>query len=330
MATTPQPSTGVAGLDVAIIATGFRWRAEPKFNLASVKGKIQHRHSDKEDPRTVRRYAAMFKAGSVPPPIGVTRDDYVIWGNHRIAGAELAGWGELPATVIDVDYAGADEHLTNQLLSLSVAENAPHGVPYNNDDRHDRARTLLELGYTTATIQRALGLTPAQISGIRREAEGVKRLEALGMPTFDKQNLRQAFASPAVKALNDDPFKALAVLAKDAGLKSGEIEELARSMKATGADADALVLVQNVRDDQQQRIAEVATGGVQRPTPVGKLITALKAVITLCDSAGPTVYIDRTAKAAATKAMIHDALICLGSIEAVQIPDDEDEVEDDE
>jgi hypothetical protein len=327
MPTQAPPTTGVANLDLAITATGFRISLNLQFDLTTIQGRIQHRHSDKLDGQAVRRYATMYKAGSVPPPIGVTRDGYVIWGNHRIEAALAAGFQFIPAIVVDVDGKGADEHLTWQLLSMSVAENAIHGVPYSGDDRHDRCRTLLNLGYTTPTIQRSLGLTAAQISGIRKEQEAELRLTSLGLPTFGKQNLRLAFASPAARALNDGPFSALATLANDAGLSSAEINDLAKSMKATGTDVDAMVLVDQVRVDAAQRIAEVAVGGVQRPTPVVKMTTALKAVINLCSTSSPTVFIDRTAKAGETQAMLADAIHCLESLAAVQVPVDEDEDE---
>src|SRR5436305_13000707 len=103
------PSTGIPGLDNAIVMSGFRTEFDPKYPLVDVREHLQHRHSPITDRKAVRRYTAMFKAGSSGPPSGITRDGLVVWGNHRLESAEQAGWQHVPAIVFDVDGIGADE-----------------------------------------------------------------------------------------------------------------------------------------------------------------------------------------------------------------------------
>ncbi|HEY9377832.1 MAG TPA: ParB/RepB/Spo0J family partition protein [Jiangellaceae bacterium] len=325
-ASTTPVTTGDPGLDTALTATGYRWSIDQRFPLANITSRLQHRHGADLSKAAVRRYANMLKAGSTPPLICVTRDGRLVYGNHRVASAELAGWTELPAIVIDVDGIGADPHMEDQLLSVAVAENAPHGVPYNNQDRRDRAASLLNLGYTHRSVCAILGLTGAQVSGIKREVDAEQRLTTLGLDAEELPRvMRRALAGPDARALNNEPFKALAELAKDANLTQAEINGAAKEARDAGSDADALVAIHGLRKKSYAtQIAEHALGGSTRPTPVGKLRGVLRQLSTLCaDANAPDIYIDHTADAAETVAMLDAAIACLGAVRGVQEVDPE-------
>jgi hypothetical protein len=321
-AAAPPSPTGIAGLDAAIVASGFRWDVDPIFPRADIKEHLQHRHAAGENKPAIRRYVAMFKAGNVPPVCGVTRDGLLIWGNHRDVAAGEAGFDTLPCLVFDVDGIGADEHTLDLLLSLAVEENAPHGVPYTNQDRTDRAKSLLNLGYTNRSVQAKLGLTAAQVSAIKKELDADKRLVALGIDLSDVQrNVRQALGGPAPRSLNDAPFRSLAVLTEDAGLTSTEITAHAKAAKASGSDADALVYLGEVREDLKEAIASKAISGKPiRPTPVGALRGALRKVVGLCGStSNAAIYRDHTDGVVDTVALLDEAITCLQGIRAVQV-----------
>ena len=328
MAASATPLTGRPDLDTAITATGFRASLDPSFRVADIKGHLQHRHDPALNAQARRRYTNMFKAGSTPPPVGVTRDGRVIWGNHRIGGAQDAGWETIPAVVLDIDADGATEHVRDQLLSLAVQENAPHGVPYNNQDRIDRAGSLLNLGFTHRSIQATLGLTAAQVSGVKREMDALQRLNALGLEEKEfSRGVLRSFSNPSARALNDLPFKELVDITAAAGLTGDEVQELSKEAKAAGSDSDAMVVLKGFRSDNAGRIAEVAQGGVQRPTPVGKLKSALKAVLSLCEGkATPVTYRDHSSGVVLTATMLEDSIRCLqGILDIQEIPEDTEE-----
>jgi ParB-like chromosome segregation protein Spo0J len=321
--TTTPPTTTIPALDLAITATGFRWRVEQAFSLDQITGKIQHRHDDKLNAGAVRRYRMMAKAGSNCPPIGVTRDGYVLFGNHRIAAYQAEGRETIPAVVIDVDGAEADtnEFLRNSLLSIATRENAPHGVPYSGTDRSERAKTLLNLGYTNARVQAELGLSASSVSGLKREVDADQRFVTLGLDeTGIPTTVKRALAGPDAKALNTEPFRELVDLAREATLTPQEVNAIAKEAKDTGSDVAALRHVEQVRRDMADRITSVAsTGSAVRPTPVGKLRGALRGVTSLCEAGvSPSIYRDHTDNAAETKAMVEQAIKCLTGILAVQ------------
>lgn len=318
--------TGRSDLDTAITATGFRASLDPSFRAAEIQGNLQHRHDATLSGSAVRRYANMYKAGSDAPPIGVTRDGIVVWGNHRIAAAKAAGWETIAAVVIDIDAQGATEHVRDQLLSLAVQENAPNGVPYNNQDRIDRAGSLLNLGFTHRSIQAQLGLTAAQVSGVKREQDAKMRLVSLGLNEDYSRGVLRALSSPAARGLNDLPFKELVAITTAADLTSDEIKELAKSAKEAGSDAEAMAAMEGFRQDNVVRIAGVRQGGTPRPTPVGRLRGVLKGVLGLCDNkVTPVTYRDHSDGVAQTAAMLEDAIRCLQGIFDIQeVPEAEE------
>ena len=105
---TGSPDTGNTLLDNAVVANGFRWRKE-RVQLTDIKSRLQHRHLDHTDPKTVKRYQRMAEAGNNAPPIGLTEDGMLIWGNHRVDAYIAAGRTEIDAYVFDVTALDDEE-----------------------------------------------------------------------------------------------------------------------------------------------------------------------------------------------------------------------------
>lgn len=317
-------TTGDEHIDTALTATGFRWSLKPDFKIIDVVAKLQHRRDEGLNAGAVRRYVNKLKAGSIPPPICVTRDGVLIFGNHRLDSAEKANWETLPAIVIEVDGNGADENVQNQLRSVAYAENAKHGVPYSSADRAEAAKHLIALGYTNAHIQAELGLSGPTVSNIKRDVLIAERFAKLGLSTKGVSiSMLRALAGPDTLALNDEPFREIVALAKAAGLKGSEISALAKEAKAAGSDVAALALVDARRQDKgmTERIAQTSLGGAPRPTPVGKLKGVLKQVNGLCDATfNPAVYREHGDQDAVTDLMgqLNQAITCLTGILSVQ------------
>ena len=312
-------------LEAAILSTGWRWSVDDSYKISNLVGEIQHRSDAKLHKPTVKRYANQFRAGSIPPHIGVTHDGRSIWGHHRIGGANEAAWAEIPAIVFDVDGADAvnDPFLKNTLLSLAVAENAPNGLPYNPADRIGAGQALLALGYTNTAVQKELGLSPSQVSGIKAEMDADARLKKVKVTATLTRSVKRILSGPDARALNDEPFRRLAELAAQANMTPDEVRGAAKAARVTGSETGALDSLADWRSDNTDRIAQVALGGVVRPTPVGKMTGLCKQVSDLCSSApSVTVYRDRTADAAETKAAIEAAIACLNGILAVQEDDE--------
>ena len=187
----------------------------------------------------------------------------------------------------------------------------------------ERAKSLLNLGYTNRSIQAKLGLNPSQVSRLKSELDGEQRLATLGlnMAPHTQRNVIQAFGGPSARVLNDAPFRSLVKLTQDAGLTSREINAHAQAAKAAGSDTAALDYLDTVRSDLSEAIASMATAGVPtRPTPVGKVRDACRRVASLCDATiNPSIYRDHTNGVVETVQLLDDALACLQAIRGVQV-----------
>lgn len=309
-------------LDNAITATGLQWRRGKRS--VGFSSHLQHRHADVLDAKTVKRYEQMAKAGSNAPEVICTEDDMLVAGNHRDAGYIAAGRADIDAIILNVQGVGADEHTHIQLLTIAVAENAPHGLPYSSKDRMDRAADLVKAGYNNTSVQAMLGLSPSQVSGVKREVDARARLDTLGItePKHMAQTTVRALAGPDARALNSGPFKALVELADDAKFTGSDVNALAKEARdaaAAGSDADAAKVIADRRTDLSQHISQIALGGRTTPTPVGRLKGATKAVAALCDgSTAPQTYRDHGPTAVETVVAVAAAIKCLEGILAAQ------------
>lgn len=312
-------------LNTAIVATGIRTERVEQYPLAGIKGALQVRHDTGLETdlnkSKVAEYRNKFKSGSTCPPIGVTRDGILVWGNHRVGGALAAEWDAVPAIVFNVDGADPDEHTLAVLMTLSGRENAEHGLPLSNKDRELIVRKEIELGTSSGAIQAAYGLQANQVSALKREMEAEGRLADLGLSGLMKGKTRvvlRALSGPSARNLTNEPFKALVHLVADADLPAKDINEIAAEARSTGTEDGALEVIAERRDALDQHIAALATSGhVEKPAPLTRLRKAVNEVCGLCDK-DLSAYRDYTVDAATTKATIERAIDCLTNILAVQ------------
>ena len=314
-------------LTTAIVATGIRTERVEQYPLAGIKGHLQVRHAQTEgednlNKAKVAEYRNKFKAGSTCPPIAVTKDGILIWGNHRVGGALAAEWADLPAIVFNVDGADPDAHTEAVLKTLSGRENAEHGLPLSTRDREMIVRKEIELGTSSGVIQTAYGMTGSQVSSLKREIDAETRLGDLGLWSLVKGHDRafiRAFSGPAARTLTNEPFKALVNLAADAALGAKDINALAGAARDTGTEDGALEVIEARRNELANEIASIAvTGAAERPSPLTRLRKAVNECAGLCEKAQPSAYRDYTVDAATTKAQIEKAVGCLQAILAVQ------------
>jgi len=314
-------------LSTAITSSGIRTERVESYPIDGIKGHLQVRHvlgvdlGENLNRGKVAEYKAKFKAGSNCPPIGVTRDGILIWGNHRVGGAKAADRPDVPAIVFDVDGADPDEHLLAVLMTLSGRENAEHGLPLSSKDREMIVRKEIELGTSSGAIQAAYGMSPAQVSGLRREIDAEIRLADLGVSSLLEGKTRalvQSFSGPNARNLTNEPFKALVTLTADADLKAKDVNEIAAAAKETGTEDGAIAVIAAKRDELKAQIAEIAVAGVHRPTPLTRLRKAVKEVAGLCERGEASAYRDYTSDAAVTVALIQSAMGCLTAILEVQ------------
>lgn len=315
------------GLATAIAASGIRVETVDEYPLNSIKGALQVR-ADQTDSDAhlnagkVSEYKAKFLAGTTPPPIGVTRDGILIFGNHRVGAARDAGRADLPAMVFDVDGVDPDEHTRSLLTTFSGRENASHGLPLSPKDKDLVIRREVALGTTNGTIQAIYGVSAGRLSGLKREIEAEKRLSDLGISRRAQgrdRSVIRALSGPSARAITNQPFKDLVDLVVDADLKVAEINEIAAAARAAGTEDGAIKVIADKRAELAKQIQEVeASGQRERPTPLTRLRKAVAEVNGLCEKFEPSHYRDYTGDVEETKSAIRAAVSCLNNILAAQ------------
>lgn len=254
---------------VEIERLGFAWRQEPSYDLdrVSVERRVQVREITHYAPKdAVQRYAVQM--GEVAfPPIVMTADDWIIDGNTRV-GAKLQRKEKFtPAIVIEVGWENATAKQRAELAALAATLNQTNGVPLTSKESRDVARKLVELGWKTEQIGRAIGVKGSSVQAVKRELTAEDKLKRVGLDANGDvrgASLR-ALGAEKVVGLNDVPFKELASLAMDAGFNASEITQTAKELREISSDSGAIEHVQQLRTEMGDRIRERELTGVGKP-----------------------------------------------------------------
>lgn len=258
---------------VEIERLGFGWTEVADFDLTrlSVDRRVQARETAHYAPKeTVEQFAIAM--GEVPfPPIVVTADDWIVDGNTRV-GAKLRRKEKFsPAIVLDVAFAGASRKQEHLLHALAATLNQMGGLRLTAKEVRAIAQRLVELGWKTEEIGRAIGLAPGGVTQVKKEIEAAAKLKRVGLDANGavKGASLRALGAKDVVGLNDVPFRELAALANDAGLNASEISSTAKEARATGSDTGAVDVISKLRTELGDRIQERKLTGVGKP-PVSR------------------------------------------------------------
>lgn len=280
---------------VEVERLGFGWTEVAQYDLEklSVERRVQVREKNNYAPKDeVDRYSIMM-AHSEFPPIIITRDDWIVDGNTRIGASIVRGNKFFPAIVLDVDYEKATEKQQGELQALGATMNSQNGRALDRKEARIIAGTLVGLGWKAEQIARAIGVQKNIVGAVKREIDAVAKLEKVGLDgngALKGASLRALGQTP-VLALNDVPYREVALLAADAGLNQSEIITLAKSAKEQGGDVEALALISATRAEFAERIREHELTGAGKP-PVARQLRQTLGRITKYGETFPETLIE--------------------------------------
>jgi hypothetical protein len=263
---------------------GFTWKLEPQYDLTqlSTNGelhdpkkvrRVQVRELSHYEPRdTVERFAIQMTQTPFPP-IVVTRDAWLVDGSTRL-GAKVLQKADMfyPAIVLDVAYEGSARKQQNLLHALAATLNCNGGKQLESNERREVAVRLIELGWKTEQIARAIGLKSSSVTAVKKEVEAADRMRRVGLNPNDEESKGpslRALGGKEVQTLTDVPFRELAQLSVDAGLNASEITAGAKEALETGSEAGQLEVITALRAEMDDRIKEKALTGKGVP-PVSR------------------------------------------------------------
>jgi hypothetical protein len=258
---------------VEIERLGFGWSEVADFDLTrlSVDRRVQAREAEHYAPKETVEQFAIAMGETAFPPIVVTADDWIVDGNTRV-GAKLRRKEKFsPAIVLDVAYSGASRKQEHLLHALAATLNQMGGLRLTPKEVRKVAARLIELGWKTEQIGRAIGLAPGGVTQVKKEIEAATKLKRVGLDSNGsiKGASLRALGAKDVVALNDVPFRELAKLAADAGLNASEINSTAKDARSSGSDTGAVDMISNLRTELGDRIQERKLTGIGKP-PVSR------------------------------------------------------------
>src|SRR5215471_9629893 len=235
-----------------------------EYDISQLNTRVQVRTEKHTAPASrVAEYAARMK-NEATPPILVTLDHILGDGNTRVAAARKNKRQFLPAVVIDSNYEDADEKTQLRIQALCAKANR-HGEPLDKAEKRRIVSECVRQGWTQAAIGLYVGVTPAVVAQINEEIKAVKKLEKVGISANGDLGSTSLRALGKISDMNDEPFREIVNLAREAGLNSNEIKDLGKRAKDTGSDAAALTVIKSDREQNAERIAELKLTGTAKP-----------------------------------------------------------------
>lgn len=270
-ATTSAQSTVIAEIE----RLGFGWTEVSNYDLGKLdlSRRVQVRESNHYAPKDmVDQFVIQMSEVAFPPPV-VTSDGWIVDGNTRVGARKVRKEKFTPAIVLDVNYeSGATTIKQKTLLhALAATLNQTGGLRLTAKEIREVATSLVELGWKTEQIGRAIGLRPSSVTQVKREIAAVGKLGRVGMNANGelKGASLRALGTDNVVGLNDIPFRELATLAADAGFNASEITSTAKELRDIGSDTGAVDRVTSLRDEMNERIQERKLTGIGKP-PVSR------------------------------------------------------------
>lgn len=272
----PPPAT------VEIERLGFTYDLVPQYDLSKLDPSSGRRAQVRDEknyaPKEgVERFAVQM-AHTEFPPIVVTADGWVVDGNTRTGAAAKRGVKFFPAYVLDIAWEKATENQRNDIRILGATLNAQNGQPLTPAEARRNTEACLARGWKVEQICRALGLKAAQVVGVKKEMDARAKLEVAGTNGIKGPALR-ALGEKTVLGLNNDPFKALAVLTAEAGLNAAEIRDLAKEAATSGSDEAAVARLQAAHAEMTERIRQHKLTGAGGPSLASQLKMRLSWIV---------------------------------------------------
>lgn len=249
-----------------LTSLGIKFEYIPEFPTAKLVSDptTQVRREENRAPKPeVERYHKLLAAGAEFPPIVVTKTGKVIDGNTRWGAYDKTRRTVIPAYRCEVTAA-------NVAKLIGVELNAVHGK------RMEKAELIDWMANGNGSVpmevaQRLTGWSPKTVRRVKEALKFNERAKKLNVKPVTV--LPEAAREALMKVTDAEAFRAMTSLVDDAGLTSGEINEMAKEVNDLSSvnTADALARIEAARQDRSQQIEE-RRAGLRASTPMYRQI----------------------------------------------------------
>lgn len=249
-------------MESVLTSLGIEFEYIPELPLSDLVDEptTQVRREENRAPKPeVDRYFKLLKAGADFPPIVVNTANSIIDGNTRWAAYTRMRRSTIPAYRCDVAAPSVAK-------LIGVELNAVHGKRMEKGELADwLARGNGQVTHEDA--QRLTGWSPRTVLRVREALKFDSRRAQLNVPLVSV--LPEAVRAALVKVTDPQCFRALTILADDAGLTAAEINRMVREINdlALIDPARAAAKIDEVRADSKPQIDE-RRAGLRASTPM--------------------------------------------------------------
>lgn len=233
----------------------IRWSFEPDVPLHSLNAKSDHSQvrsgTHQED---VARYEAAYIEGKMfTALVARKRDRTLLDGFTRRSAAVVAKVASHAIYWAETSDSGVEEYLVNKI-------NHSHGRRPSPEETQANARRLLAHGYSLERVADAVN-EPLRIirkwSGIEKLATRLR--QATGLDAIKVDERLGTKACERLASLRNEPtLIATMELVNDAGLRSGEVQELVKRLNESKGQAEEQSIIAEEREVLTDRIQKQA------------------------------------------------------------------------
>lgn len=214
-------------------------------------------------------YRDAMERGDQFPPIIVFKsgDDYVVIdGNHRVAGAELAGATEIGAYIV----SGLGER---QLQTMTFEANTKHGLPSSIEERTKHGVYLVDVGVTQRDAARLVNVPLHTLQYELTKARSERRLAALGVDRWS--NIGASTRARLDNIRSNVVFKAAAEVIVAGKMNNIVAGQLVTDVNKQSDETAQLAVVEEARKKHETIIRSTAGGRLPMPTSLVRLTRSL-------------------------------------------------------
>lgn len=213
---------------------------------------------------TVERYAMDMRRGNQFPAVVAFWDEQqrlvLLTGNHRLDAARRVGRSHLDAYCVEITDPAVVERITRTINNIE-------GVGVDAAERLLHAVELVRNhGYTVKAAAVECRIGEKMLGERLRSDEVVKRLTRAGL-TDKARRIVPTTLARMIDVQSDLVLGSVANLAADAKLSRQQVQEIVGDVVAAGSEANALLLLDDLRTSPAMRAQIQVTAGGRHPKP---------------------------------------------------------------
>jgi hypothetical protein len=224
------------------------------INPQATTGEFQARLSDGNE--RVYEYMEAMRHGDIFPRPIVTADGVVITGKRTMEAFRRLNRTSTPIILLtDTRYRTATPAQMHEFWLLDMKTNQQNGDRMTDAEIRLGLVHAIDAGQSIPKMAETFGKPTKWIKYEVSFIQGNNRLRDYGLGDLPLTEPQRRFLG-RLTTINEEPFRVLAQLSSDAGLRVAEIDKLSTDIRRQASDARALGMLGAARDEYAARVSQ--------------------------------------------------------------------------